>query len=157
MQLKKLTVAAALVAGAATAGEIAPGDVVFTEDGAIEISLSGAPGVAANAPEIMDKGAGNCIACHQITALSDIPFHGEVGPSLDGAGSRWTEAELRGLVANAKMTFEGSVMPSFFKVDGFNRPGDAYTGNAAQEPLEPLLTAQQIEDVVAFLLMQKDQ
>ncbi|MBK0329103.1 sulfur oxidation c-type cytochrome SoxX [Rhodobacteraceae bacterium F11138] len=157
MQLKKLTVAAMLIAGAAAANEIAPADVVFTEDGAIEASLSGSPGVAENAPEIMNKGAGNCIACHQVTALSDIPFHGEVGPSLDGAGSRWTEAELRGLVANAKMTFEGSMMPSFYKIDGFTRPGDAYTGKAAKLPLDPLLTAQQVEDVVAFLMTLKDQ
>lgn len=156
MKLTKLTVVAALVAGAAGAEAVKPMDVAYSE-GAIETSLSGGSGNAANAPEIMDKGAGNCIACHEVTALNDIPFHGEVGPTLDGAGSRWSEAELRGIVANAKMTFEGSMMPSFYKTEGFTRPGDEYTGDAAQGPLPPLLTAQQIEDVVAFLMTLKDQ
>lgn len=156
MKLTKLTLVTALVAGAAGAEAIKPMDVAFSE-GTIETSLSGQPGNAANAPDIMNKGAGNCIACHAVTALSDIPFHGEVGPPLDGAGSRWSEAELRGIVANAKMTFEGSVMPSFYQVEGFTRPGDAYTGKAAEGALEPLLTAQQIEDVVAFLMTLKDE
>jgi sulfur-oxidizing protein SoxX len=156
MKLTKLTLAAALLAGPAIAEEIMPVDVAYV-DGAIESSLTGMPGDAANAPAIMDKGAGNCIACHAVSALSDIPFHGEVGPPLDGAGSRWSEAELRGIVANAKMTFEGSVMPSFYKTDGFTRPGDGYTGKAASGPVQPLLTAQQVEDVVAFLMTLKDE
>lgn len=155
-QLTSILALAALTAGAAQAAEtVAPGAVVFDE-GAVAASLTGAPGNAANAPDIMNKGAGNCIACHQVTALADLPFHGEVGPSLDGAGSRWTEAELRGIVANAKMMFDGSVMPSFYKTTGFTRLGDAYTGKAHQGTVEPLLTAQQIEDVVAFLLTLKD-
>ena len=155
-QLTSILALAALTAGAAQAAEtVAPGAVVFDE-GAVAASLTGAPGNAANAPDIMNKGAGNCIACHQVTALSDLPFHGEVGPSLDGAGSRWTEAELRGIVANAKVMFDGSVMPSFYKTTGFTRLGDAYTGKAHQGTVEPLLTAQQIEDVVAFLLTLKD-
>jgi sulfur-oxidizing protein SoxX len=49
------------------------------------------------------------------------------------------------------MTFEGTIMPAFYKTSGFNRPGDAYTGNAAEGALSPLLTAQEIEDVVAYL------
>lgn len=148
--------ASAVCAGAALAGGVvAPADVTF-EDGAVAASLTGAAGNAANAPDIMNKGAGNCIACHEVTALKDIPFHGEVGPTLDGVADRWTEAELRGLMVNAKMMFEDTVMPAFYKVDGFNRPGDAYTGKAAQGPLDPLLTAQQIEDVIAFLMTLKE-
>ncbi len=159
--MKKLVIASVVMStvgiGATWAGGVvSPADVKF-EDGAVAMSLTGQPGTAANAPEIMNKGAGNCIACHAVTALDDLPFHGEVGPTLDGAGSRWSEAELRGIIANAKMMFEGSVMPSFYKTDGFNRPGDAYTGDAATGPLEPLLTAEQIEDVVAFLMTLKDE
>ena len=83
---------------------------------------------------------------------------GEVGPSLDGAGDRWTEAELRGIVANAKMMFDGSVMPSFYKTEGFTRLGDAYTGKAYGEgEVQPLLTAQEIEDVVSFLMTLKEE
>ena len=71
---------------------------------------------------------------------------------LDGVGDRWTEAELRGIVANAKITFPESMMPAFYKTSGYIRPGDAFTGKAGTEPLPPLLTAQEIEDVVAYLM-----
>ena len=158
--MKKLmvTVAAASLfgIGAALAGEVAPTDVKY-EDGAVVASLTGVPGNAENAPDIMNKGAGNCIACHEVTALGHLPFHGDVAPPLDGVGDRWTEAELRGIVANAKMMFEASLMPSFYKTEGFNRLGDAYTGKALEGPAEPLLTAQQIEDVVAFLMTLKEE
>lgn len=156
MKLTSLTLAAAMIGGSAAIAEIGPKEVQFNEDGAIEASLSGKPGDAAMGAEIVaTKSRGNCIACHEVTALADTPFHGEVGPMLDGAGDRWTEAELRGLVANPKMTFEGTVMPSFYQVEGFTRPGDAYTGKAAQGELAPLLSAQEIEDVVAFLMTLK--
>ena len=54
------------------------------------------------------------------------------------------------------MMFEDSVMPSFYKTEGFIRPGDAYTGKAAEGALSPLLTAEQIEDAVAFLATLKE-
>ena len=154
-----LSLAAALATAAlatAAAAETAPGAVSFTE-GAVAESLSGQPGdPAAGAAVITARGLGNCVACHQIGALPDVPFQGDIGPALDGAGGRWTEAQLRGIVANAKMTCEDSFMPAFYKTTGFTRPGDAYTGNAAPADLPPILTAQQIEDVVAYLATLKD-
>lgn len=137
------------------ADTVAPADVAY-EDGAVTQSLTGTAGDPDAGRLIMDKGSGNCIACHQVSALSDLLFHGEVGPPLDGAADRWTEAELRGIVSNAKMMFDGTMMPSFYKNTGYIRPGDAFTGKAAQGALDPLLTAQQIEDVVAFLLTLKE-
>ena len=150
-----LGLAAILAATVANAEAVKPTQVVF-EDGAIATSLSGAPGDAANGAILMNKGSGNCIACHAVSALSDLPFHGEVGPPLDGAGDRWSEADLRGIVADAKMMFDGTVMPSFYKTTGFTRLGDAYTGKAADETFGPLLSAQQIEDVVAYLATLKE-
>jgi sulfur-oxidizing protein SoxX len=147
----------AMGAGMALADMVAPADVTYGEYGEIEQSLTGVPGDAEAGREVMiTRGRGNCVACHAVTALEDIPFHGEVGPILDGVGSYRTEAELRGIVANAKMTFPESVMPAFYKVDGFIRPGNAFTGKAAEGPLDPLLTAQQIEDVVAYLMTLTD-
>ena len=147
----------AVLAGVAVqAEEIKPTEVNFV-DGAVEGSLSGAPGDAANGAILMNKGSGNCIACHAVSALSDLPFHGEIGPPLDGAADRWSEAELRGIVANAKMMFEGTMMPSFYKTEGFIRVGDAYTGKAPEGgEVPPLLTAQEVEDVVAFLQTLKE-
>jgi len=152
MRLTSLTLAALLTAGTAYANPVAPADVVFTEDGAIEASLTGVAGDPEMGAKIMaSKKMGNCIACHAVTALNDSPFHGEVGPELDGVGERWNAAELRGILANAKGVYDGTVMPSYYKVTGFIRPGDRYTGKAPTAPLDPLLSAQQIEDVVAFL------
>ncbi|PUB18918.1 sulfur oxidation c-type cytochrome SoxX [Yoonia sediminilitoris] len=135
-----------------TAGDVAPDDVVYGEYGDVTASLSGVAGDPAAGKEIMvARGKGNCIACHQVTALEEYPFHGEVGPSLDGVGEYRTAEELRGILANPKMTYEGTIMPAFYRVSGFTRPGDAFTGKAAEGPLSPLLTAQEIEDVVAYL------
>ena len=159
MRLTTITLAAALtVAGVATAGTVAPGDVVYDEYGAVEMSLSGVAGDPVNGEKIMvTKSKGNCVACHAVSVLSYAPFHGEVGPQLDWVGETWSQAELRGILANAKKTFEGSVMPAFYKVEGFIRPGKAYTGKAPDGPLTPLLSAQEIEDVVAFLMTLKEE
>ncbi|UUV06939.1 sulfur oxidation c-type cytochrome SoxX [Ruegeria sp. YS9] len=158
MKLRLLTLVCAMTGAAAFAAETDPESVTYGEYGEVEASLTGTAGDAANGALIVgDKSKGNCVACHAVSALADIPFQGEVGPALDGAGDRWSEAELRGLVANAKMTFEGTVMPAFYKDDGYIRPGDAYTGKAPTEPLTSILTAQEIEDVVAFLATLKEQ
>lgn len=157
--MKRTLTAALLGTGIATLAiaQTAPGDVSFGEYGQITESLTGVAGNPEAGLEIMvARGKGNCIACHQVTALEEYPFHGEVGPSLDGVGARWEEADLRGIVANAKMTFPDSIMPAFYRVDGFIRPGNAFTGKAAEGPLDPLLTAQEIEDVVAYLLTLQD-
>ncbi len=150
--------AAALSLSAALghAADIAPSAVVYGAYGAVEQSLTGVPGDPVRGREIMaDRGLGNCVACHVVSDMAEVPWHGEVGPPLDGAADRWSEAELRGLVADAKKTFEGTIMPAFYKVDGFIRPGDGYTGEAATE-IAPILTAQQIEDVVAYLATLKE-
>lgn len=159
MRLFALTAAAAAcLAMTATADTTLPDDVVYDEYGAVEMSLTGVAGDPAAGEEIMVKRSrGNCVACHAVTALEYAPFHGEVGPMLDGVGGYRTAAELRGIVANAKMTFEGSVMPGFYKTSGFIRPGKAYTGKAIDPAdITPILSAQDIEDVVAFLMTLQD-
>lgn len=147
----------ALAATSVHADVIAPGDVVANEYGEIETSLTGVPGDPARGQAIMvSRAQGNCLACHQVTALDDEPWHGEVGPSLDGVATRWEEAALRGLIVNADSTFPNSIMPSFYKVSGFVRPGDAFTTRPAPEDLQPMLAAQDIEDVVAYLMTLTD-
>ena len=158
MKTTGLTAALVLCAGAVLANPVNPADVQYDEYGAVAASLSGAPGDAENGAKLMvNRGKGNCVACHAVTALNDAPFHGEVGPTLDGVGSYRSAEELRGIVANAKKMFEGTVMPAFYKTSGFIRPGDGYTGKSAkEEDLTPILSAQEIEDVVAFLLTLQD-
>jgi sulfur-oxidizing protein SoxX len=156
--MKKLLIVAATAAVTAlplNAEPVAPTNVAFS-DGAVSGSLSGVAGDPAAGRILMNKGSGNCIACHAVSELDDLPFHGEIGPSLDGVADRWSEAELRGIIANAKEMFPETMMPSFYRTTGFIRPGNAYTGKAAEGALDPLLTAQQVEDVVAYLLTLKE-
>ncbi|MCW1955337.1 sulfur oxidation c-type cytochrome SoxX [uncultured Lentibacter sp.] len=158
MRFTTLALAATLTAGAAYADMVAPKDVVFTEDGAVEMSLSGAAGnVEEGIGVYSSRSKGNCVACHVVSSLPDVAFPGNIGPALDGVADRWNEAELRGIVSNAKLTYDGTMMPSYYKVEGYQRPGNAYTGKAAEGALDPLLSAQQIEDVVAFLMTLKDE
>lgn len=157
--MKRTIIAVAALIGSGTfvaAQTVTPDDVVMDDYGSIEASLSGTAGDPAVGQEVMSqRSQGNCVACHQVSELS-AAFQGNVGPSLDGAGDRWDEAQLRGIVSNAKMTFPDSIMPSFYKTSGFIRPGNGYTGKAAEGALEPLLTAQQIEDVVAYIATLKE-
>jgi sulfur-oxidizing protein SoxX len=155
---RQLGLAAVVVLSLATPAltDTAPKDVVF-DGGKVEASLTGTAGDPANGIKVMTTNAlGNCVACHTIAALPDVQFPGNIAPPLDGVAGRWSEAELRGIVANAKMTFEGSFMPAFYKTEGFIRPGGGYTGKAPEGDLPPILTGQQIEDVVAYLLTLKE-
>lgn len=87
---------------------------------------------------------GNCLACHANSEMSDQLFHGEVGPSLDGVGSRWQEGHLRTILVNAKAVFPETVMPGFYSLDvGANVRKDLI-GKTILEP-------QQIEDLIAYL------
>lgn len=146
--------AAVAFATVASAEAVAPDDVVFGEDGTVATSITGVAGDMANGEKVMvTKSLGNCIACHQVSALDYAAFHGNIGPSLDGVADRYTEEQLRGLIANAKNTFDGTMMPAMYKVSGFIRPGD-FKGKSVPNP-PSILTAQQVEDVVAYLLTLK--
>lgn len=108
---------------------------------------------------------GNCLACHEISAVlerakktpnieatnlagqtSSQPLgnHGEVGPSLNGIASRYSEGELRILVVDPKAIFPDTIMPAFHKNTGLTRVHPDCQGLS-------ILSAQQVEDVVAFL------
>lgn len=146
-----------LFAGAAMAATVVPPTDVAYENGAVAEPLTETPGDPERGRQVVsDKSLGNCVSCHSASDLKDVPWHGGIGPTFDGVGARWDEASLRGIVANAKEMFPGSMMPSFYKTEGFIRPGEAYTGEAAEGEIEPILTAQQIEDVVAYLMTLKD-
>jgi sulfur-oxidizing protein SoxX len=112
----------------------------------IPAPLTGQPGnVTEGMKVVTGRRLGNCLSCHEIGALRGEEFHGDVGPSLDGVAGRWDAATLRMIVVNAKMVFgPETVMPAFYRVDGLNRVRPEFAG-------KPILTAQQVEDVVAFL------
>lgn len=145
-----LGLAAALGASAAWAEEVKPMDVAFA-DGTVEASLTGVAGDAANGRKVFaNRKQGNCLACHTNSDMPEESFHGEVGPPMDGVADRWSEAELRGIVTNSKMMFEGTIMPAFYIDAGYNRPLDDFAGQS-------ILTAQQVEDVIAYLKTLKEE
>jgi L-cysteine S-thiosulfotransferase len=114
-------------------------------DGALPKSLTGAVGNPdAGRKVFLTRTLGNCLACHQVSSLKSEEFHGEFGPSLDGVAGRYTEAQLRLIVADPKRIFDDTVMPAFYRNEGLNRVRPEFAG-------KPILTAAQVEDVVAFL------
>ena len=121
---------------------------VVIKDGfaALPAQLTNTPGdPKEGAKVVVDRRLGNCLSCHQIDVLRGEEFHGDVGPPLNGVAGRWDSATLRMIVVNPKKVFgEDTVMPAFYRVDGLNRVRPEFVG-------KPILTAQQVEDVVAFL------
>jgi len=124
---------------------IAPQDVKVSQLSIAE-SLSGQPGDPVEGRNVFaDRKLGNCLACHANSDMNDQLFHGEVGPSLDGVAKRWKKEQLRTIVVNSKLVFtELTVMPAFYSLD---------VGENVREDLKgkTILTAQQVEDVVAYL------
>jgi L-cysteine S-thiosulfotransferase len=157
--LLALALPGAGTAGAATAcaaeeettGPPVPYEVV-SRDGipAIPKPLTGKPGDPRRGERVAtDRLLGNCLSCHEVSALREEPFHGEIGPSLDGVGGRWDAATLRMIVVNPKRVFgDDTVMPAFYRTEGLNRVRPEFAG-------KPILTAQQVEDVVAYLAAMK--
>lgn len=114
-------------------------------DHAIAASLTGQPGDPQKGRQVVvNRQLGNCLACHEITALKNEPFHGNTGPSLDGVAGRLKEGELRLRLVDATKVNPDTMMPSFYRIEGLNRVLPRFQGKT-------VLTAEQIEDVVAFL------
>jgi len=139
--------AAALFAGITTAAamDTAP-DNVMVVDGTVAKSLTGAPGDVAEGRKVFaNRKQGNCLACHANSDMSEQLFHGEVGPSLNGVASRWSEEQLRAIVVNSKAVFgEQTVMPGFYSLE---------VGKHVRKDLigKTILTAEQVESLVAYL------
>jgi sulfur-oxidizing protein SoxX len=113
--------------------------------------LTGTPGDPEKGIEwYANRGLGNCMTCHQNADLPDISFQGDIAPPLDGVAGRWTEPELRAILVNAKEVFgPQTFMPAMYKDAGYNRVRDDVAG-------VPIMTAQMVEDVLAYLLTLKE-
>jgi sulfur-oxidizing protein SoxX len=112
--------------------------------------LTGKPGDADKGREaFINRKQGNCLGCHAVTELEAEPFHGEVGPPLDGVADRYEEGEIRLQVVNAKANNPDTIMPGFYVADGLHRVAEKFQGKT-------ILTATQVEDIVAYLLTLKE-
>jgi sulfur-oxidizing protein SoxX len=122
--------------------------VVIVGD-AIPESLTGAPGDPTRGRAIVaNRQVGLCLLCHS-GPFPEERLQGNLAPDLAGAGSRSTDAQLRLRIVDASRLNSATIMPPYYRVDGLNRVAANVRG-------KPILTAEQIEDVVAFLSTLRD-
>jgi sulfur-oxidizing protein SoxX len=118
-------------------------------DGAIPEPLTAQPGDPERGRRIvLDRDGGDCTICHAMP-LPQREFHGTVGPPLDGIGRRATPGALRLRLVDPKAFNAETIMPAYYKVTELHRVLERYRAR-------PILTAQQIEDVIAYLLTLTD-
>ena len=110
---------------------------------AIPLPLLQTPGDATRGRTVMAGRDANCLLCHAVPESGER-FMGNVAPPLSGVGARLSTAQLRLRVVDQSRLNRDTVMPSYYRVSGLTRGAGAYRG-------KPILNAQQIEDVVAYL------
>ncbi len=111
---------------------------------AIPEPLTGTKGDAARGRALIVDRSNTCILCHS-GPFPEQAFQGDLAPNLAGSGSRWTEGQLRLRLVDASRLNAATIMPSYYRVDGLARVGISWRG-------KPILSAEQIEDIVAYLV-----
>ena len=135
----------ALVAGPVLAQQVTPRIV----DDSIPRSLTGQPGDAARGRAIVaNRSVGLCLLCHS-GPIAEERFQGDLAPSLAGAGSRWSEGQLRLRIVDGSRLNADTIMPAYYRTEGLHRVARSFEGKT-------ILTAAQVEDVVAYLVTLKD-
>jgi len=144
-----LAMAAALcIVGVAGAGSDELRPYVIVGD-AIPESLTSAPGDPERGRAIVaNRQVGLCLLCHT-GPFPEEHFQGNLGPDLTGAGARASAGQLRLRIVDASRLNPNTIMPPYYRVDGLERVATNFRG-------KPILSAEQIEDVIAFLGMLKD-
>ena len=123
-------------------------DYIIKDDG-ITDSLYGLTGDPYKGRELVrDQNKGNCLACHHLPIPED-DFHGTIGPSLHKISLRFTEAQLRLRVTDMKQINPLSIMPGYFRSpEKITRISPLYEDST-------ILSAQEVEDIVSYLLTLK--
>ena len=106
--------------------------------------LTSTPGDAVRGREIVVGRDGNCLLCHAIPQTGER-FMGNVAPPLSGVGARLTAGQLRLRIVDPTRINPDAAMPAYHRTEGLDQVAEPYRG-------KPVLTAQQVEDVVAYLL-----
>lgn len=112
---------------------------------AIPEPLDGKVGDAVRGRQIvLDRATGNCLICHKVPNEPSERFQGELGPDLAGVGARFNPGEIRLRMVDQARVNPATIMPPYHRVDGLNRVAPEWRG-------KPVLSAQEIEDIVAYL------
>ena len=114
----------------------------------IPASLTGEPGDVARGRAIVLNRQSTCLLCHS-GPFPEEKFQGNLAPDLKGTGSRWSAGQLRLRLVDAAKLNPDTIMPAYYRIEGLTRVAPAWRG-------KPILTAEQIEDVVAFLSTLRD-
>jgi L-cysteine S-thiosulfotransferase len=142
----------ALVLLSAATSSASPQDatVPYTIVGdAIPASLTGSNGDSDRGRAIVaNRQVGLCLMCHS-GPLPEVKLQGNLAPDLKGAGARWNEGQLRLRIVDASEINPDTIMPPYYRVDGLVRVANSFRN-------KPILTAEQIEDVVAYLVTLRD-
>ena len=136
-------IAAALLALPGPAGAQALRSYTVVGD-AIPEPLTNARGDVARGRALVVERSSTCILCHS-GPFPEQKFQGDLAPDLSGSGSRWSEGQLRLRLVDASRLNAATIMPSYYRVDGLDRVGTTWRG-------KPILPAEQIEDIVAYLI-----
>ena len=132
----------ALVVGAICTASLAHGEDAMP-------SLTGVRGEPERGRAIVvNRQVGLCLLCHS-GPFPEERFQGNLAPDLKGAGRRWSEGQLRLRIVDPSRANPATIMPAYYRTDGLVRVAPAWRG-------KPVLTAEQIEDVVAFLTTLRD-
>ena len=116
---------------------------------AIPAPLTQTPGDPARGRAIVvNRRVGLCLLCHS-GPFPEEKLQGDLAPDLAGTGARWSAGQLRLRLVDARRLNPESIMPPYYRVDGLDRVAPTFRG-------KPIFSAQQIEDVVAFLATLKD-
>ena len=144
-------VVASVAALLTSTGAVAPEELrPYTIVGdAIPASLTGAAGDPLRGRAIvLDRRLGACLLCHT-GPFPEEKFQGTLAPDLSGAGSRWSEGQVRLRLVDPTRLNPDTIMPPYYRVEGLTRVGLTWRG-------KPILTAEQMEDVLAFLSMLRE-
>ena len=114
----------------------------------IPASLTGAAGDPVRGRAIVVKRESTCLLCHS-GPFPEERFQGDLSPDLKGVGLRWTPGQLRLRLIDASRLNPTTIMPSYYRSEGLTRVAPAWRG-------KPILSAEQIEDVVAYLATLRD-
>jgi L-cysteine S-thiosulfotransferase len=115
----------------------------------IPVPLSSAQADAARGRVIvLDRANGNCLICHQVPEPGET-FQGDLGPDLKGIGGRLTQGQMRLRLADQSRLNAATLMPPFYRTENLVRVAKRFEGS-------PVLKAQEIEDVIAYLVTLKD-